>query len=91
MSIGNRIRVVRAIGTSITLAVAFAMLFWVGSLLDLSQALQATFLAGVGVMGLLLVTGLCVGLALSVEAGQRRRQEWEPALNLNVDQGPTPF
>ena len=91
MSIGNRIRVVRAIGTSISLAITFAVLFWVGSVLDLSQSLQAIFLAGVGVVGLLLVTGLCVGLALSIEAGQRRPQEWQPALDLTVDESPTAF
>ena len=72
MSIGNRIRVVGAVGTLIALVVVFSLLSWVGSLFELSQGLQAVLLAGAGMMGILLMTGLCFALAFSADPDERR-------------------
>jgi hypothetical protein len=88
MSIGNRIRIVGAIGTSIAVVIGFAVLFWVGSLLDFSQSLQTVLLAATGMAGLLFITALCVILALAVDAGQPRRNG-EPELEFPVEERQT--
>lgn len=74
MSVLARIRFVGAIATSIALALVLFGAFWLVSFSDVIPGIHSRWIAGVLLSGLPLLSCLCLMLALSLDASQRRLQ-----------------
>ena len=74
MSVLARIRFVGAIVTSIVSALVLFAAFWLVSFFDVIPGIHSRWIAGALLGGLPLLSFLCLVLALSMDASQRRQQ-----------------
>ena len=74
MSVLDRICVAGAITTSIALSVVLFGTFWLVSISDVIPGIHSRWIVGALLSGLPLLSFLCLVLALSIDASQRRLQ-----------------
>jgi hypothetical protein len=86
MSVVARIQIVGAVATSIASALGLFVMFWLVSFFDVIPGIQSPWIAGGLVSGLPLLSFLCLELALSIDASQRRLQ-WPGAADLTFCEG----
>ena len=74
MSVLARIQIVGAVVMSITAALVLFGTFWLVSFFDVFPEIHSRWVVGALLSGLPLLSFLCLVLALSIDAGQRRPQ-----------------
>jgi apolipoprotein N-acyltransferase len=88
MSVLARIQIVGAVVMSITAALVLFGTFWLVSFFDVFPEIHSRWVVGALLSGLPLLSFLCLVLALSIDAGQRRLQRTRDS-NRTLSEGGT--